>query len=58
MVSFLSTEKCMLCNILWPSISVLQTAFANSEAPDQMAYEDANWSVSALFVIQYVNLYQ
>ena len=32
-------------------------AFANSVDPDQLASE-ANWSGSALFVIQYVNLYQ
>ena len=25
--------------------------------PDQLASEEANWSGSALFVIQYVNLY-
>ena len=31
---------------------------ANSVDPDQLASEEANWSVSALFVIQYVNLYQ
>ena len=33
-------------------------AFANSVDPDQLASEEANWSGSALFVIQYVNLYQ
>ena len=32
--------------------------FANSVDPDQLASEEANWSGSALFVIQYVNLYQ
>ena len=26
--------------------------------PDQLASKEANWSGSALFVIQYVNLYQ
>ena len=31
---------------------------ANSVDPDQLASEEANWSGSALFVIQYVNLYQ
>ena len=31
---------------------------ANSEAPDQLASEEANWSGSALFVIRYVNFYQ
>ena len=33
-------------------------AFANSVDPDQLASSEANWSGSALFVIQYVNLYQ
>ena len=33
-------------------------AFANSVDPDQLASEEANWSESALFAIQYVNLYQ
>ena len=38
----------------------LQTcpAFANSVDPDQLASEEANWSGSAVFVIQYVKLYQ
>ena len=31
---------------------------ANSEDPDQLASEEANWSGSALFVIKYVNFYQ
>ena len=31
---------------------------ANSVDPDQLASEEANWSGSALLVIQYVNLYQ
>ena len=31
--------------------------FPNSVDPDQLASEEANWSVSALFVMQYVNLY-
>ena len=33
-------------------------AFANSADPDQVTSEEANWSGSALFGIQYVNLYQ
>ena len=33
-------------------------AFANSVDPDQLAYEEANWSGSALFAIQFVNLYK
>ena len=31
---------------------------ANSVDPDQLAFEEANWSGSALFVIIYVNFYQ
>ena len=30
----------------------------DSVDPDQLASEEANWSGSALFAIQYVNLYQ
>ena len=33
-------------------------AFANSVDPDQLASEEANRSGSALFAIQYVNLYK
>ena len=33
-------------------------AFAKSVDPDQLASEEANWSGSALFAIQYVSLYQ
>ena len=33
-------------------------AFANSVDPDQLASEEANWSGSALFAIQYMNLCQ
>ena len=33
-------------------------AFTNSVDPDQLASEEANWSGPALFVIQFVNLYQ
>ena len=36
----------------------IYTAFENSVDPDQLASSEANWSGSALFVIQYVNLYQ
>ena len=32
--------------------------FANSVDPDHLASEEANWSGSALFVIQHVILYQ
>ena len=31
-------------------------AFANSEDPDQLASEEANWSGFALFAIKYGNL--
>ena len=31
---------------------------ANNVDTDQLASEEANWSVSALFVIKYVNLYK
>ena len=31
---------------------------ANSQDPDQLASEEANWSWSALFVIKYVIFYQ
>ena len=38
--------------------TLIYPAFANSVDPDQLASEEANWSGSALFVIQYVNVYQ
>ena len=31
---------------------------ANSADPDQLAFSEANWSGSTLFVIKYVNFYQ
>ena len=31
-------------------------AFANSVDPDQLASEEANWSGSALFATEYLNL--
>ena len=33
-------------------------AFANSVDPDQLASEEANWSGSTLFILQYLNLYE
>ena len=33
-------------------------AFPNSVDPDQLAFEEANWSWSALFVIKCMNLYK
>ena len=35
----------------------MYTDFVNSVYPDQLASEEVNWSGSALFVVQYVNLY-
>ena len=34
------------------------STFANSVDPDQLASKEANWSGSAVFAIQYLNLYQ
>ena len=31
---------------------------SNNADPDQLASEEANWSGSALFAIQYMNLYE
>ena len=39
-------------------LSTTCPALANSVDPDQLASSEANWSGSALFVIQYENLYQ
>ena len=36
----------------------LHPAFTNSADPDQLASEEANWSGSALFAINYMNLSQ
>ena len=41
----------------YPSEPGYEPVFANSVDPDQLASEEANWSGSALFVKQYVNLY-
>ena len=41
-----------------PCWTCIRPAFANSVDPDQLAYEEANWSGSALFVIQYVKSYE
>ena len=41
----------------WFSWAWICPAFENSVDPDQLASEEANWSGSALFVIQYVSLY-
>ena len=46
--------------VSWPSSCWTQIypVFANSVDPDQLASSETNWSGSALFVIQYVNIYQ
>ena len=38
--------------------SRIYPAFANNVDPDQLASEEANWSGSTLFVMQYMNLYK
>ena len=38
--------------------SWIYPAFANSVDPDHLSSKEANWSGSALFAIQYANLYQ
>ena len=42
---------------IWPAFSNRSIGFFSVD-PDPMASEEANWSGSALFVVQYVNLYQ
>ena len=37
---------------------MIYPVLANRVDPDQLASEEANWSGSALFAIQYVKLYQ
>ena len=39
-------------------LNMTYPVLANSVDPDQLASEEANWSGSALFVIQNVNMYQ
>ena len=39
----------------WKRVGI---AFENSADPDQMASEEAAWSQSTLFFIQFVNLYE
>ena len=46
------------CIICYMAELLIYPAFANSVDQDQLASSEANWSWSALFVIQYVNLYQ
>ena len=57
-----TTRNTFVQNISW-SISgsrwtQICPAYANSVDKDQLAFEEANWSGSALFVIKFVNLYQ
>ena len=50
-----------LCYIEYLTLLLLITScpvLANSEDPDHLASDEANWSGSALFVIKYVNFYQ
>ena len=42
----------------WSCWTQIYPAFANSVDPNQLASEEANWSGSALFAINYVNLFQ
>ena len=39
-------------------LTQIYPAFANSVDPDQLASEEAKWSGSALFVINYMKFYQ
>ena len=39
-------------------LNMTYSVLANSVEPDQLAFEEANWSGSILFVIKYVNFYQ
>ena len=55
-VSFLCSCSLTLV-LLNPDIHIFN-AFANGVHPDQLPSEEVNWSGSALFVIQCVNLYQ
>ena len=50
-----SQNRNQLNTLAWTQIC---HAFENSVDPDKLASEEANWSGSALFIIQYVNLYQ
>ena len=43
---------------LVPCWTRIYPAFANSIDPYQLSSEEANWSGSTLFIIQYLNLYQ
>ena len=52
---------CILIQSIVLTLLLLSTTchvLANSVDPDQLAFEEANWSGSALFVIKYVNFYK
>ena len=49
---FIFVKYMLTLILLNPDIS----CFANSVDPDQLASEEANWSGSALFAIEYANL--
>ena len=56
MTAFLFVNVCMYQPLsCWIQIC---PAFAYSVDPDQLASEEVNWSGSALFAIQYVNLFK
>ena len=46
------------CHLTFLLLNMICPVLANSVDPDQLASEEANWSGSALFAIQYMNLYQ
>ena len=61
--SYLLKKRKITSFIAFPKLTLLllNTTFpvlANSADPDQLASEEANWSRSALFAIQYLNLGQ
>ena len=51
-------KQCRSRSLPLQTVKIQIPAFANSVAPDQLASKEANWSGSALFAIQYVNIYQ
>ena len=60
-LSWITEWKIVIFRIMQLTLALLvpvMLAFANSDDPDQMASEEANWSGSALFVVKNVNLYQ
>ena len=45
-------------NLVLLGLNIPHLSFANSADSDQLASSEANWSGSALFMIQYVNLHK